>query len=182
MNRSGVYNATNPATGDWPDRTIYHFFFLHVVDLDQTGDKVEAEGKNADYYRTLDQKAAGLTDDEGAKVKQVAHDCVQILNEQKAKTEATIEARKAQSETSPRNLLTKGEMAANMTASNAALDEHIAQLKEILGEESFAKLDAYVKKLIHPQKVSAPASPQGQQINSPAPAGGPGLGDPSQPR
>ena len=150
---AGLQPTTNPANPKVPDRIIYQFFFNHVVNLDNAAKKMEDEGKNADYLRDLDQKGAGLTGDEAAKVKQVAHDCIQLLNDQKAKIQATIDARRAQLSTPPKNLISKSEMAQNGAAKDATLDEHIAQLKDLLGEASFATLDAYVKNLIHLKTV-----------------------------
>jgi hypothetical protein len=161
----GWQSTTVPAAPVVPDRILYHFFFIHVVNLDKAADKMEAEGKKADYYRDLDQKGAGLTNDEGATVKQVAHDCIQLLEDQKATIKATIDARRALLPTPPKNLITRSEMAQNGAARDATLNEHLAQLKNLLGDESFAKLDAYVKNLIHPKIVDAPAKPPERAIN-----------------
>ncbi|MGO9774953.1 MAG: hypothetical protein ACLQGT_04715 [Terracidiphilus sp.] len=69
----------------YKDRTIYNFFFHKVANMDRLADKIDLEGKeNADYYRTLDQKGAGLTDGEGEILRQVSDECIQLLDEQDA--------------------------------------------------------------------------------------------------
>ncbi len=172
----GLQSTTTPANQTVPDRIIYQFFFNHVVNLDNTAKKMEDDGKNADYLRDLDQKGAGLTEDEAAKVKQVAHDCIQLLNDQKAKIQATIDARRAQSSNPPKNLISRSEMAQNGAAKNATLDEHIAQLKDLLGEESFTRLDAYVKNLIHLKTVELPGMQPKPEVKEDTPQNTEGKG------
>lgn len=156
---SGKQSLTVPVDRPVPDHIIYHFFFIHVVNLDQAADKMEAEPKNSDYlrtaayYRALDEKAAGLTDEEGAMVKKIAHDCIQTLNDQNAKTKAVIDARRAESP-APHNALTKSEMANSIAARNTTLTGALDQLKAELGDTSFAKLDTYVKSVIHPKEAT----------------------------
>ena len=166
---AGSQLMTIPANPIVPDRIIYQFFFNHVVNLDYAAKKMEDEGKNADYLRDLDQKGAGLTEDEAAKVKQVANNCIQLLDDQKAKIKATIDARRAQSPTPPKNLISRSEMALNGAAKNAVLDEHITQLKDLLGEASFARLDAYVKNLIHLKTVELPGMQPKPEVNEVTP-------------
>ena len=148
------------------DRIIYNFFFHKVANMDRLAVNIDLEGKeNAEYYRTLDQKGAGLTDGEGEILRQVSDECIQLLDEQDAKIKKIIEARRAQSTTPPKNALTMAEMSAFGKKKDLILDEQILKLTVALREESFAKLDAYVHKLyvnLFPQakKSSEGVAPQ----------------------
>lgn len=168
------------------DRHVYYFFFSRVTDLDRLADKIDSEGKkNADYYRTLHQKGAGLTDAEGEILRQISDECIQLLDEQDAKRKAIIDARLAQSTTPPKNSLTMSEMGEFGYNRNLILDAQILKLRESLGEESFSKLDTYVHQLIHPSTVPTKINPgiihpvqPPQQNNTSTPANSEGDGGP----
>jgi hypothetical protein len=126
------------------DRKIYHYFFVEQVNMDIAAQKAEAHGQNGDKYRTQDSRVAGLTDEEGAKVRQIAEDCVRILIDQDAKMKALMDERREQLPTT-KSPLSKDEIAQFNSERDEAIDQHIFQLKETLGEYSFEKLDLFVK-------------------------------------
>lgn len=166
--KHGVPPPGSPTTLPTPskaesDRIIYLFFFHHVANLDRVADKIDLEGKeNAEYYRTLDQKGAGLTDGEGEILRQISDECIKLLDEQDAKVKKIIDARRAQSTTPPKNALMMAEMSESGQNRNSILGAQILKLQIMLREESFAKLDAYVRQLIHPS-----TTPEKDPRNSP---------------
>src|ERR1700731_3243915 len=74
-------SQTVVATQQVPPYLIYSFFFLHLDNLDQVALQEEAKGNNGDGWRTHEQRAAQLTDDEGLILKQVAYDCNKAIAE-----------------------------------------------------------------------------------------------------
>jgi hypothetical protein len=150
--KRGILPPDSPTTLPTPskaesDRIIYSFFFHKVANLDRVADKIDLEGKeNAEYYRTIDQKGAGLTDGKGEILRQVSDECIQLLDEQDAKIKKIIDARRAQSTTPLKNALTMAEMSEFGKNRNLILDEQILKLTVAFREEAFAKLDTYVHK------------------------------------
>jgi hypothetical protein len=147
-------SPTQPVIPTVPERTIYRAFFSHVANDDKTATKLESEGKNVDGFRAHDQETSGLTVDEGAIVKSVALDCIQALDEMKAARHADAETRSAQSANGSKAAVSRSEMAKARADSDDVVDVHIAQLRQMLGDASFAKLDKYVRSLIQPKGVN----------------------------
>jgi len=132
---------------------IYRFFFEHVENLDHVAEKLESEGKNGDGFRTHDQRLAGLTEDEGAMMKQVAYACNQAMKEQDAKVQAARKAYRTQSPGGGTPTASAPEVTQALDERKEAINSYIAQLRAMLGESSFLKLDGYVKNLIQPTTV-----------------------------
>jgi len=65
-----------------PDPLEFFFFFRHLASLDAAADKAVAEGNpDASEWKSVIQREAGLTDEEGAILKEVAYACNQALSE-----------------------------------------------------------------------------------------------------
>jgi len=130
-----------------PARVLYLSLFERIAGLDQVADSQDAKGKNGDYYRAIDWKAAGLTDAEGASLNEIAKDYKQQSDALDARINAAIESHKAESPTPPKNPLSMEEFREFARERNAIVDECIDRLKLRLGDTDFAKLDAYVTSL-----------------------------------
>jgi hypothetical protein len=128
-------------------RGIYLSFLENGAALNQVAAKQDAKGKNGDYYRTIDQKAAGLNDAEGIVLNEVALDYKQRADEVDARTKAAIEAHRAGSPTPPKNPLTMAEFTEFASEKDAVVDDCIERLKSQLGDADFAKLDTYIRSL-----------------------------------
>src|SRR5262245_25001962 len=79
---------------DTQELAEFLFFFQHLANLDAAADAAEAAGNppDASSWRSLDQRAAGLTDQEGAILKQVAYGCNQALRDHDAEVQAAAAA------------------------------------------------------------------------------------------
>jgi transglutaminase/protease-like cytokinesis protein 3 len=138
-----------------PDYITYRIFFSHVDELDLEADKLDAQGKDGNDLRTHDQRLSGLTDGEAALMKQIAHDCNQNLQTQKAKVHEDIEAYRAQNHAHAGSM-PPGEMEKSIEMRNETVTSHLAELRSALGENSFQKLDKYVRNMIQPKLITAP--------------------------
>jgi hypothetical protein len=132
-----------------PREALYYFFFTRLLAQDDAAVRQEAKGKGFGSYRTVYSREAGLTDDEGAIMNQVALDWKRQEDDIESRRQAVVDAQRAEPNP-PRNLITGAEFSQFGKEQNDNTDEHIDELKSQLGEASFAKLDAYVKVLIHP--------------------------------
>jgi hypothetical protein len=141
---------------------IYRFFFLNIGLLEDAADRDERRGdtRRASLWRTHEQRAANLTETEGAMVKQVAFECNQAVKDEDAKIQAEIsdfraQARGDRSVPPPPEFVTLGD------ERKAIINAHIDKLREILGDSSFQKLDSYVHSAFRPQMINprAPVSP-----------------------
>lgn len=147
-----------------PDRVVYRFFFAHLENLDRVASQLEAAGKDGKGWRSHEQRAAGLSADEGAALKRVAADCNLAVKQHRARMRAALAARpgrgKSFQEPSPelRQLAQDGEQ---------IVDRRIEELRSRLGEPAFQKLDSYLRKSFKPrittQTVAASRVPRGAQ-------------------
>jgi hypothetical protein len=133
-----------------PDRVLYAFFFTEVVVRVQTAAEVKAKGKDDSYYLTVYSREAGLTDEEGVELNQIALDWQQQGDAIQSRRKAAIAAHRAESPTPPKNPLTMAEFGQFAKEDVDNVESHIEELKSLLGDASFAKLDAYVKVRYHP--------------------------------
>jgi len=153
--KSARLTSILPASQKVPEHTVYRIFFSHLETLDHVAEKLEAEGKNEDDLRTHEQRTAGLSKDEGIIMKQVAFDCNQVLRDQKAKQHAQLAARRARSAKGANASLPRSERRRAISERNEAVNAHVAQLRAMLGDASFEKLDAYVNSIIQPKVANA---------------------------
>jgi hypothetical protein len=142
-----------------PDYVTYRFFFTHLANLGQLADSLEKAGKDGSKWRTHDQHAAGLSDAEGQILTQVAQDCNQSLKNEDTKIQSSI--------TGFHNQFPNGqfvsvsappELAQFENEKIQAINTHIEQLKSQLGQDSFNKLDVYVKNTFKPAIITLPAA------------------------
>jgi len=107
----------------------FHFFFQHLANLDAVADAKEAEDGtfDASSWRTLDQRAAGLTDVEGTILKEIASGCLQALSDHDAEVQAAA--------------ATGTEV---LTERTQIIESALEDLQLQLGEETFQTLASYV--------------------------------------
>lgn len=67
--------SAQPAPAQWPDYTLFRFFFLHVAALERAADSLKAQGKDDEYMRAMLRSSAHLTDQEATLIKNVAANC-----------------------------------------------------------------------------------------------------------
>jgi len=138
------------AAKDPPPHVLYFFLFTDLVERQQAAARVKARGKDDSYYRTVYSREAGLTDEEGATLNEIALDWRRQQDAIEVKIKTAIEAHRAESPTPPKNPLTMDEFNEFGQEQIDILNEHIEEIKSQLGDASFGKLDAYVKAKYHP--------------------------------
>ncbi|HEV8579662.1 MAG TPA: hypothetical protein VGX68_11340 [Thermoanaerobaculia bacterium] len=116
---------------DAPELSEFRIYFLHLANLDAAADKADAEGTpgDTDGWRSFEQNRAGLTETEGALLKDVAYRCNQAL-------EADLEG------TEP------------MATVSAAVDE----LRTLLGPTAFDAVSRRILDLIRPAVTTVPTA------------------------
>jgi hypothetical protein len=121
-----------------PDYVLYDAFFFRVKWLNDLADKYSSRGKpaSADHFRSLLQKKAGLTAQEGAALKAIAADW-------RAGDSGIVSAGRA---------LVKAGAAANDLRLQALASQrqqlvasHVSQLQAAMGSARFQKLDSFVR-------------------------------------
>lgn len=153
-----VQNDQAPADAQpVPDHVIYLIYFRHLANLDQVAAQREAEGKEGGGWRSHEQRAAGLNEDEGKVLKQVAYDCIQAVTEVDKKIQnviANFHAQRPQGEylrVPPPQELTQLE-----EEKTQIINAHIEQLESRLGEDAFKKLTAHVSNNFKPSVKQLP--------------------------
>jgi hypothetical protein len=157
--------AARTETDADPDLELatYRFFFGHLATLDRVATRLEAAGKDGLPFRTHDQRAAGLSREDGVLLKHVAYDCLRQLAEQDAKVRAAIAAFRAQNAAPDlRTIEAHPEFAELDRETALIISSHIDALRSQLGSKAFGKVDAYVHASFHPVEQPAPAG-QGSQ-------------------
>src|SRR5437660_12724905 len=147
---------TTPA----PIWVTYHFFFLHVENLDKVAAEEEAKGKEGAKWRTHDQRAAGLSEEEGKILRQKAHDCNREVNEVDAKFQAGVQDFHGQVPNEQvRKVTPLPELDQLLQQRIQIINSSVDRLRSMLGEESFQKLDSYVRSNFQPVAVQTPDTP-----------------------
>lgn len=159
-----------------PAPALYSFFFLHLANLDRFAAAQEAQGKDGRPWRTYEQQAIGLSDDEAATLKRVASECNQALAELGTKARSLAAASRAAQPGGARPDRPGQEPPAELRrlsdTQSSILSSAIAELRTVLGSNTFLKLDRYIQKRIGGSLKVAGARPA-QQGNAPEkPAGG----------
>jgi len=135
-----------------PDLLEFFFFFRHLASLDAAADDAVAEGNlDASQWKSHDQRAAGLTDEQGVILKAVAYACNQTLSDP---------------------TISPDRPAGRMAIVSAAMSE----LRSRLGEETFQTLAQYVHASLGPdiEVVRSPAATPLKSVAS-------GTGEPGPP-
>jgi hypothetical protein len=115
-----------------PNLLELFFFFRHLTSLDAAADKAVAEGNpDASEWKSLIQREAGLTEEQGSILKKVAYACNQALSDAEAQAKLSSGDPTTGSIDQPPG---------RMEIVSAAVDE----LRSRLGEEDFQLLAAYV--------------------------------------
>ena len=157
---------------------IYRFFFQIVENADHQAEKMESEGKNADELRTHYQREAGLTADEGTTMKQIAYECNQALKDRAARK---AEAREAYGTAWRPSCCTQGVHSHDATEppheTRDLVNSFTERLRSMLGESSYQKLDAYIKR----NTRNAPPKPGVHAVPAPPPPNGPQAQVPARP-
>jgi hypothetical protein len=125
------------------DLKLFHFFFIQMTNMDLAARQAEAHGGNGSRYRTMDSRAAGLTDEQGAQIIQTAVQCFQELQTQDMKWQALIDQRRAEKGNST-NLLSRDEQARMLAERDRTLEEHISYISDLLGSDDFERLKKYL--------------------------------------
>jgi hypothetical protein len=152
-----------------PDWVRYRIFFLHLANLDAFAAQQDAAGIDGDAWRSHDWNAAGLSEEEGAILKEVADRCNRTVREHDIKARTAVAAfrshlsrGRALSSSPPPELERLRDDRLRIVSSC------IERLRSSLPEASFEKLDTYVRTLYHgvvrrslaPAAAQAPATEQ----------------------
>jgi hypothetical protein len=151
-----------------PPYVIYRFFFLHLDDLDQVALQEEARGNSGEGWRSHEERAAQLNEEEGKILKQVAYDCNKALRDLDEKAKATIAASRAQDPNGKSvNLPLPPELVSLQDEQIAIVNSSVDDLRVKLGADSFKKLDDYIqtrfKTSTQPASTSDSKRPGGAQ-------------------
>jgi len=118
-----------------------------MANLEDYAAKKEAAGKDGSKLRTLHQQAAGLSEEEGRILSGIKDQCNQDLAAVNAKIGDAIKALRADfTPEKLRNMPPPADLLALFDQRNQIVNSAIDELKVELGNESFQKLDDYVKK------------------------------------
>jgi hypothetical protein len=155
---------TTPA----PIWVTYHFFFFHVENLDRVAAEEDAKGKEGGKWRTHDQRAAGLSEEEGKILHQKAHDCNQEVNNTDAKLQARVRDFHGQIPNEQiHDIASLPELDQLWQQRIQIINSYVDRLRSMLGEESFQKLDSYVRSNFQPVKVHASGAPASVSKSNP---------------
>lgn len=155
---TGQVSAANPPTTAVPTWVTYRFFFMHLATLDAVANKMEAQKKDGSRWRTHEQRAVGLTADEAAILKTVALDCNKIMSDLDAKAQDVMKTAKAQNPTLYLKLPPPPDLTTIQDQRIQAVNDHIDQLRDQLGNDSFAKLDKYLQATFKSAIKAVPAT------------------------
>jgi len=180
---SGSQPGAGPTSGSQtvPDYAVYRVFFVHLEGLQAAAAHYAALGKDGSAFRHYEQKRAGLTDAEADQVTQVALDCNSAVAQVVAQMQALIASLRAQNPNTPLYKVQSPEMEQLFQEKDQIISDHIAQLKSLLGDASFQKLDTFVQAHFTPHVISLGQSSPGSP--SPIKVGDtPGIGTPEMPQ
>jgi hypothetical protein len=164
---SSQLTAGQSANGVIPQYVLYRFFFHHLAALDQLAAQRDQVGRG-NAWRTHEQRTIGLTDAEAQSMKQVALDCTQAVVELDTKLKAAITDMRAQYP-SAQTLPVEARASLRQLQDQRAqiINAHVEQLRSLLGDASFHKMDAYVHTRFQVTRtpVPAPAKTPGTSTN-----------------
>lgn len=151
--------AANQSSTEIPDYVLFHFFFVHLENLEAVAASEEAKGaKDADKWRTHEQRAAQLTQAEGRSLNQVAHLCNQAVKEQETKIRAALKSWRDNNISANAVSTPPSELAQLFDERQHIISSYISELKAQLGEDSFEKLSAYILANFKVTTTAPPAS------------------------
>ncbi len=130
-----------------PDHVVYLIYFRHLANLDQVAAQREAEGKDGGGWRSHEQRAASLSEEEGYTLKRIAYDCLQSVAEVDKKIQSVVAAFHTQH---PQGEYLKSgvppELVQLEKEKTEIINAHIDQLKLLLGNRPFDKLARHIAK------------------------------------
>lgn len=129
-------------TSPIPDHILYEVFFRHIISLDQFGSALQAKRKDPTFVRSKIKNAAKLSDSEEDTVKQIAASCLASLLDVYKQRGELLKAGKAAHSFS---LDVQQQVMALQTQRENIVKHNIKQLKQSLGEKSFAALDSFIR-------------------------------------
>ncbi len=157
---------TRPATPHSPDEPIpqaymiYHLYFLHLSSLDALAQRIDARGGDGEKWRTHEQRLAGLNEEQGKILVRVAYECKQDLEEQDKEFQKAAAAVRQQYPGGQFAYAPPPELDRIWEGRILIITSHIDQLRVLLGEPSFQKLDDWVMRNF--RSVQKPAAPAAQ--------------------
>jgi hypothetical protein len=126
----------------------WQIFFRHLSHMEDAAKQFEAGGnfKDASGLRNKDRRLAGLSEEEGTILAQLAIDCTQALEAHYAKVTAFIQQREAtHSRAELRRDPRPPELAQLEQQRIALVYSHVVALREKLGEVPFQKVNTYLQ-------------------------------------
>jgi hypothetical protein len=142
-----------------PDWARYRFFFLHLANLDKLAAKKDARGEDGSKWRTHTQRAAGLTETEGQVMKEVAFECNQAVSDVTAQMDALTADYKNQVAGGQRPTPPTEQRRQLAEKRIAIINAHIDRLRVMLGDESFQKVETYLKETFKAEVKVSPTPP-----------------------
>lgn len=124
-----------------PETVLYRALFRHVAAQERFADHLDAEHKRSDHVRSQTRTQASLTLAEDTFLKSTAKHWVAVDRSY------SDQSSQLSSNSQPDSAATRKALAAQR---QAALLDHIQQLKDRLGPDRFKVLDAYVQSTIAP--------------------------------
>jgi len=139
-----------------PDYVLYDMFFHRLANMERLASQEEAKGRDGNGYRDRYWQAAGLTKEEGTILRETALHCLQALEDLSAYMRAQYAERGI--EPSNRLELPPGtDSPRPYETPTEIVNDHVAQLRRLLGDDTFAKLDHYIKEVVYkPGRKLAP--------------------------
>jgi len=140
----------------------YQLFFLHLASLNQIAAQEEAKGRNGTGWRTHEQRAAQLNEEEGRILQQVASDCNQAVKDLNEKADSVVAAFRTQHPNEESFRLPPPELVSLQDQKTIIVNSYVTDLQVKLGADAFRKLDDYIQSKFN--NVSQPApSPESRR-------------------
>ncbi len=153
--------ARNSGPTGVPEFVPYMFLFNHHEFNLQKAAELDRQSKNGAGYRSMEKRLAGLTDQEAVVLDQVTADCERELEKQDERAREVINAFRARF---PPGRLPEGvllppppaELTQMQEERNAIILRARDRLHEAFGDESFKRLDSFVKSQVASDVQLAP--------------------------
>jgi hypothetical protein len=151
-----------PLAAEVPNWVRYRFFFLHLASLDKLAADQEAKGKDGKAWRTHAQRAAGLSEEEGKIMKQIAFECNQAASDVTAQADALMATYRTQVAAAPTAVPPAEQRRQLAEQKIQIINAHIDRLRSMLGDTAFQKLDTYLKETFKAEVRTSPATSAAQ--------------------
>jgi hypothetical protein len=145
-----------------PQRVVYRFLFLHVLNLKQRAEDLKTQGKDSKGIENYYKNEAKLTDSEARALDEVAADSIREVGEIDSQAKAIIEAARAKF---PDGRIVRGqelppppELEQLQDLRDAVLTRAHERLRTLFGEQRFREFDSFVQNTVGSQ--TRPISPK----------------------